>query len=36
MRAMKGPYSSKRSVALMITRELINEIKKRDASHNVD
>ena len=33
MNAMKGPYSSERSVALMIARELINEIVKRDA-HN--
>ena len=29
--AMKGPYSSERSVALMIARELLNEIVKRDA-----
>ena len=28
---MKGPYSSERSVALMIARELLNEIVKRDA-----
>ena len=32
---MKGPYSSERSVALMIARELIKEIVKRDASYNV-
>ena len=31
MHAMKGPYSSERSVALMIARELLNEIVKRDA-----
>ena len=31
MHAMKGPYSSERSVALMIARELLNEIAKRDA-----
>ena len=31
MHAMKGPYSSERSVALMIARELLNEIIKRDA-----
>ncbi|MFY9990559.1 MAG: hypothetical protein WAL40_05900 [Rhodoplanes sp.] len=36
LHAMKGPYSSERSVALMIARELINEIGKRDASYNVD
>ena len=36
MHAMKGPYSSERSVALMIARELLKEIAKRDASHNVD
>jgi hypothetical protein len=29
--AMKGPYSSERSVALMIARELLKEIAKRDA-----
>ena len=28
---VKGPYSSERSVALMIARELIKEIIKRDA-----
>ena len=33
MHAMKGPYSSERSVALMIARELINEIVKRDAQN---
>ena len=36
MHAMKGPYSSERSVALMIACELIKEIVKRDASYNVD
>ena len=36
MHAMKGPYSSERSVALMIARELIKEIVKRDASYNID
>jgi hypothetical protein len=29
--AMKGPYSSERSVALMIARELIKEIVKHDT-----
>ena len=33
MHAMKGPHSSERSVALMIARELINEIVKRDAQN---
>ena len=28
--SMKGPYTSERSVALMIARELLNEIIKRD------
>ena len=28
---MRGPYSTERSVALMIARELIKEILKRDA-----
>ena len=32
--AMKGPYSSERSVALMIARELIKEIVKRDLKNN--
>jgi hypothetical protein len=31
MHAMKGPYSSERSVALMIARELLKEIVKRDT-----
>ena len=30
MHAMKGPYSSERNVTLMIARELIKEIVKRD------
>ena len=33
--AMKGPYSSERSVALMIARELINEIVKRDMQNKL-
>ena len=33
LHGMKGPYSSERSVALMIARELTKEIVKRDA-HN--
>jgi hypothetical protein len=32
---MKGPYSSERSVALMIARELIKEIVKRDSQHRL-
>ena len=35
MHAMKGPYSSERSVALMIARELLNEIVKRDSNHRL-
>ena len=31
LNGMKGPYSSERSVALMIARELIKEIVKRDT-----
>ena len=31
MHAMKGPYSTERSVALMIARELLNEIVSRDT-----
>jgi hypothetical protein len=31
---MKGPYSSERSVALMIARDLIKEIVKRDLQNN--
>jgi hypothetical protein len=34
LHGMKGPYSSERSVALMIARELINEIVKRDRNVN--
>jgi hypothetical protein len=33
--AMKGPYSSERSVALMIARELLKEIAKRDSNHRL-
>jgi hypothetical protein len=33
--AMKGPYSSERSVALMIARELAREIAKRDVYHKL-
>jgi hypothetical protein len=32
---MKGPYSSERSVALMIARELIKEIAKRDTQNKL-
>ncbi|MGA7452008.1 MAG: hypothetical protein WBW73_12260 [Rhodoplanes sp.] len=35
MNAMKGPYSSERSVALMIARELLKEIVKRDSNHRL-
>ena len=31
LHGLKGPYSSERSVALMIARELLNEIVKRDT-----
>ncbi len=31
LNGMKGPYSSERSVALMIARELTKEIVKRDT-----
>jgi len=31
LHGMKGPYSSERSVALMIARELLKEIVKRDS-----
>ena len=34
LHGMKGPYSSERSVALIIARELLNEIVKRDAQNN--
>ena len=32
---MGGPYSTERSVALMIARELIKEILKRDSQHRL-
>lgn len=35
LHGMKGPYSTERSVALMIARELLNEIKKRDSQHRL-
>ena len=35
MHALKGPYSSERSVALMVARELLNEIVKRDSNHRL-
>ena len=35
LHGLKGPYSSERSVALMIARELIKEIAKRDAHHRL-
>ena len=35
MHAMKGPYSSERSVALMIARELLKEIVKRDTQNRL-
>ena len=35
MHGLKGPYSSERSVALMIARELLNEIVKRDSQHRL-
>ena len=34
--AMKGPYLSERSVALMIARELLKELEKRDAPLKID
>jgi hypothetical protein len=33
---MKGPYRSIASVTLMIARELLREIKKRDSPHVVE
>ena len=36
MHAMKGPYATERSVALMIARELLKEIAKRDTNHSGD
>ena len=35
LHGLKGPYSSERSVALMIVRELLNEIVKRDSNHRL-
>ena len=35
LHGLKGPYSSERSVALMIARELIKEIAKRDTNHRL-
>ena len=35
LHSMKGPYSSERSVALMIARELLNEIAKRDSQRTL-
>ena len=35
MHAMKGPYATERSVALMIARELLKEIAKRDTNHRL-
>jgi hypothetical protein len=32
---LKGPYSSERSVALMIARELLKKIVKRDANNKL-
>ena len=32
----RGPYSSVASIALMIARDLKNEIAKRDAPYNVN
>lgn len=32
---MKGPYSTERSVALIIAHELIKEIRKRDSQHRL-
>ena len=31
----KGPYSTERSVALMIARELVKEIQERDSQHRL-
>ena len=33
---MKGPYGSIASVTLMIARELLREIRKRDAPHSME
>ena len=35
LHGLKGPYSSERSVALMIARELIKEIVKRDVQNTL-
>ena len=35
LHAMKGPYSSERSVALMVARELFKEIAKRDTNNRL-
>ena len=35
LHGLKGPYSSERSVALMIARELLKEIAKRDSNHRL-
>lgn len=32
---MKGPYGSIASITLMIARQLLKEIKKRDAPHQM-
>lgn len=32
---VKGPYSSINSVTLMVARELLREIAKRDAAHKL-
>ena len=35
LHGLKGPYSSERSVALMIASELVKEIVKRDSNHSL-
>ena len=35
LHGLKGPYSSERSVALMIARELLKEIVKRDVQNTL-
>ena len=35
LHGLKGPYSSDRSVSLMIARELLKEIVKRDAQNRL-
>ena len=32
----KGPYGSMASVTLMIAREFLKEIRRRDAPYNID